>query len=141
MKEDQQVFGEFIGRSEIDLLEALSNVFEVRRTEPCPRQDDAQGVDVATEGHPAQQRRFQDGRAAAHEGIIDDLAGLRQALDEEARQLRFEASPIGNLLERTGLALFGCPELVDERGDSTRLAVGGEEAGDQLAGGFTELAV
>ena len=120
--------------------EALGDVFQARRVEPRPGQDDAQGVDVAAAGDAAQQRGFQDGGAAAHERVIDDLAGLRQALDEEARQLRLEAGAIGNLVERAGLALFGGPEFVDERGDFARLAVGAGEGGDQLAGGLAELA-
>ena len=140
MEEDQQVLGEFVGRGEVDLPEPLGDLFEARRAEPGPRQDDAQGVDVAAEGHAAQQRGFQDGGAAAHERVIDDLAGLRQALDEEAGQLRLEAGAIGNLVERAGLALFGRPEFVDEGGDFAGLAVGAGEGGDQLAGGLAKLA-
>ncbi len=118
----------------------LGDLFQAGRAEPRPGQDDAQGVDVAAAGDPAQQRGLQDRGAAAHERVIDDLAGLRQALDKEARQLRLEAGAIGNLVERTGLALPGGPELVDEGGDLAWLAVGAGEGRDQCAGGLAKLA-
>ena len=52
--------------------------------------------------------------AAAHEGIIDDIARLREALDKKARQLRLEARAVADLVQRMRLPLTGGPEFVDE---------------------------
>ncbi len=59
VKEDQQLLGEFIGRSKVNLPEPLGDVFQAGRAQPWPRQDDTHGVDVAAARHAAQQRGFQ----------------------------------------------------------------------------------
>ncbi len=139
MKEDQQVFGEFGARSEVDLPEPLGDLFEAGRVEARPGQDDAQGVDVTTAGNTAQQRGFKHGGAPPHERVIDNFAGLGQSLDEETGQLRLKAGAIGNLVERTGLPLPGGPELVDERGDLASAPVRTRKRGDEPAGGLAKL--
>ncbi len=60
MIEDEQVFGEFVGRGEIDLLQALVECLRsVGGFKSRPGQDDAQRVDVIAGGNAAQQRGFQ----------------------------------------------------------------------------------
>ena len=139
MVERQQVFGEFVMVGQIDFAEARFDLREGRRVETGLREGEAERVDVVTERNAAQQRGLNRCGAAAHEGIVNYVARLRQAFDEKARELRFEAGAIGNFVERTGLALARGPELIDERGDRPTLA-GGVVGGLELSRGRAELA-
>jgi len=96
-----------------DLHDASADLFDRRRIEPRPRQDLRQRIDVVGDHATPQQRRFQRSRAASAEGVVNDIARIRQPLDEETRHLRLEARAIGDLVQRMCVALLGGPELVD----------------------------
>ena len=99
VKEDQQVLGEFAGLGEVNLPETPGDAFQARRAEAGAGQDNTEGIDVAAVRHAPQQRGFQHAGAAAHERVIDDLARLCEALDEEAGQLGLKAGAVGNLVQ------------------------------------------
>jgi len=82
--------------------------------EARPQEDTGQGVHVVPEGHTAMEGRLQQRRASSHEGVVDDIARLGPALDEEPGQLRLEARPVGDLVERVRLPLGRRPVLADE---------------------------
>ena len=56
MEEDQQIFGEFVARVEVDLPQRRAISSRVGGRSRGPGQDDAQGVDVAAARHAAEQR-------------------------------------------------------------------------------------
>src|SRR5262249_7030038 len=64
------------------------------------------------------------------------LAGLREALNEEAGELRFEAGPVGDLVEAVGGALLGGPEFVDV-GRNLDVAAVGQRRGRRSDDGRT----
>ena len=49
--------------------------------------------------------------AASHEGIVDQLAGLRITLDEIGWQLGLVACSVRNLMDGVAVALLGSPKL------------------------------
>ena len=113
---------------EVDLAESLVDLIHRWRAKTRRREREAEWIDVVAERHAPQQCGF-DGRGAApHEGIIDDIAGLGEAFDEEARELRLEARAIGDFVERTSLALFRSPEFVDVSGSFAARKLSGDES-------------
>jgi len=133
MVENQQVFRDLAGIGEINLRQPLDNLIHRGRIEPRAAQEEAQRVDVASERDAPQQTRFDDRRPAPHEWVVNNLPGLRQPLDEEARQLRLEACPIGNLVQTAGCPLLGRPKLIDEGGDVQSSSI------ERRGGGFDHL--
>ena len=123
MVEGEEIVGSIRGPRPVDGGEAGADGVQRRRTKPRLDEDAAERVDVVAEGRPAEQGGLEDGRAAAHEGVVDHVAWFRQTLDEEPRQLRLEAGAVGNLVQRMGGALAAGPELVHERPDRRRAAV------------------
>src|SRR6266404_2044933 len=113
----EQFLWKFFGSSKVDRLQSLGNFGPGRRPETAPRENGAQGVHITTEGDATEQGGFNCGGPAAHEWVVDDIAGASQALDEKAGQLWFKAGAVGNLVERVGLALFRGPEFVNEGGN------------------------
>ncbi len=140
MKKDQQLLRIGGSGSKVDLLEPLGNVLKTGRAQPWPGQNNAQRIDIASVWHAPQQRGFDKGGATPHERVINRFSGLCQAFDKKARQLRFEAGAVGNLLKRACLALFGGPELVDIGWHLADGAVGVPADGGQCAGSLVELA-
>ena len=116
MIENEQVLRGFVKITEINFLNTLRDLLQRRRFNPRPGQEDTERIDIAAIWQTAQQSRLNNGRASPHEWIINDLAGCREPLDEEAGQLRFETGAIRNLLQVAGRALFGSPEFIHKSG-------------------------
>jgi len=130
---NQQVVGQLVVINEVDLAQAGLNLAESWWLQARRGQRQTEWVYVVTPRHAPKQCGFHRCGAAAHEGIIDDVAGLSQALDEKARELGLKAGAIGDFVERTCLPLACGPELVDEGWSQDRPA-----AGRNLAGGLAE---
>jgi hypothetical protein len=96
------------------LPQARSNFLEVWRAQTGPSHHDAQRVGIVGDRNAAQQGGFDGSGASAHERIVNEVTGLSQPFDEEARQLRLKAGSVGDLVQGAGLALPGGPKLVDE---------------------------
>ena len=105
---------------QIERREPRVDLLGGRRRQPGLREHGAQRVDVASRRRSSRERRFDDRRAAAHERVVDDVAGLGEAIDEEARKLRLEARAVRHLVQAVGRALLARPELVDEGLDDDR---------------------
>src|SRR5438093_7598308 len=117
MIECEKFFGHLIAISEMDFAESFCHLSKCRRIQPRARQEPAEWIDIAAVGHSAKQPGLDDRRAPSHERVVNDVAWFSEPLDEETRQLRFEASPIGNLVQTARGALFCRPKLVDVRGN------------------------
>src|SRR5262245_16975521 len=72
----------------------------------------AEGIHVTALKHTAQQRRFQQCRAASHERVINHVAGARESLDKKSRQLRLKTGAVRNLVQVVRSTLSGRPKLV-----------------------------
>src|SRR3974390_1722320 len=90
----QQVLGRIGWIIEPDFAKAGLDLVQRWRREPWACHYRAERVDVIAEGHTAQKGRFERSSASAHERIIYFVAGYGKPLDEEAWQLRFEASAV-----------------------------------------------
>jgi len=121
--EDEQVLRHLPRRVEIDPRQRVRHIVQQWRLQARRTEHRAERVDVAAVRNPCHQRRFDERGPAAHEGVVHDIAGTREALDEEVRQLRFETGAIGNLVEAVRRALPGRPEFVRERWYDDRAAV------------------
>jgi hypothetical protein len=137
--EDEELFWELVVSIERDLVESLDDLLECGGTETRAREIAAEGIDVATPWDTVEERGFDESCAAAHEGVVNDVAGVGQALDEEARELRFKTGAIGDFVEVMGLSLLGGPELVDEDGEGEWLIVRAAGAEIELSGAGAEL--
>ena len=114
MIKHQQLFGKFIVVGQIDFVEARFDLFQCRRLKSRLSECEAERIDVIAPGHAAEQGGFNGRRAPAHKRVVNYLAGLGEAFDEEARELRLETGAIGDFVQGRGLALFGGPEFVDK---------------------------
>jgi len=56
---------------------------------------------------------FDESGASAHEGIVDKVAGLAGAFDEEGGQLWLIARAIGDFVKSVAVPLLGGPEFVE----------------------------
>jgi hypothetical protein len=121
--ENQQVLRHLARVRKVHCVQAALHVGHGRWGQPRFTENRAQRVYIAPVGLPAQQRRFDQCRTAAHERVIDDVPGTGQPLDEETRQLRLEAGAVGDLVQAVRGALFRGPELVRERVHARRCAV------------------
>src|SRR5437879_10882092 len=81
MKEDHEVLREHNTRTKINFAEPFRHRVERRRAEPRPSQNHAQGIEVAAARDPPQEGGLERGGTSTHERVVNDLAGLRQALD------------------------------------------------------------
>ena len=81
----QQVFRLVTRAVQWNIAKPLRDRLQVRRTQPRSHQHRAQRVDIAPRWNTTQQGRLDRRRAAAHERIVDTLAGPGEALDEKAR--------------------------------------------------------
>src|SRR4051794_39112975 len=111
MKKYQQFSGKVVRSRPVDLAQPLRYFLKARGAKSRSRKDPAQWINIAAVRNTPEQRRLNHRGAAPHERIIYHLVRLGQALYKEPRQLRLEASPIGDLLEGARLPLPGCPEL------------------------------
>jgi hypothetical protein len=137
--EDEEVFGEFRGVLQIDLSESGGNLVESGGIQARGCQDGAQWVDIGTDRDAASEGGFDGGGAAPHKGIIDNVAGLGESIDKEARKLGFKAGAIGDFVQAVGSPLLGSPEFVDVSGD-LGLGVAGLESGLDEAGILAKFA-
>ena len=96
----------------------------------------AERIDIAAKGPSAHQCRLDQGRAAPHEGVVDDVSSLGQALDKEARQLRLEAGPVRHLMQPISGPLLARPELVGVGADGNGMASCGRGVGGRDRGGL-----
>jgi hypothetical protein len=97
-----------------DLSETSRDVGQGRWHQPRPRDQDAQRIDIIADRPPTHQASLDRRRAPSHEGIVDRVSRLRQALDEELGKLGLEACAIAHLVNRMSLPLPRRPELVDQ---------------------------
>src|SRR5438128_10681171 len=81
MKEDQEFLWYHNLRTKINSAESFRRLVERRRAQPRPSQDHAQGIEVAAAGDPPQERGIVRGGTSTHERVVNDLAGVRQALE------------------------------------------------------------
>lgn len=119
MVEREKLFGKFIAARHVDFPKTSLDFGERWRTQPRSGECQAEWIDVVAERNATEQRSLDRRRSPAHKRIVNDVARRGQSFDEESRELRFETSPIGNFMERTGLPLPRGPELVDERRHGT----------------------
>ena len=114
VKEHVEAVGPVRGRVQRQPREPGFDLRLRRRVQPRFDQDAGNRIDVVAQGVASQQHRFEQRRAAPHERVEDDVAGIRQPGDEEPRQLRLEAGAVGNLVQGMRRALLRRPELVRE---------------------------
>ena len=79
----------------------------IGREEPRLGHDPGEGVCVVGDHVPAQEAGLDHGRPPPAERVVDHVALPGQALDEEPGELRFEAGPVRDLVDGTGLPLLG----------------------------------
>lgn len=117
MIKNEEVFGKFGGVLQVDLGEARGDLVKCGWIEAWADEDTAEGIGVRAEGDTTGEGGFKRSGAAAHEGVMDDVAGVGKSIDKEARELGFEAGAIGDFVQAVGGALLGGPEFVDVGGD------------------------
>jgi hypothetical protein len=139
VKKGEEIFGEFVAGIKGDLVESSDDLIQCGRTKARSGQGNTEGVDVTTPRDTVEESGFNEGGAAAHEGIVDDIARGGQALDEEAGQLGFKAGAVRDFVEFVGLALLGSPELVDIDRNGDVLVFGAGDTDFEFARGGTEL--
>src|SRR2546430_1318121 len=120
MIESEKVFRHLIAVAKIDLAKSFCDLSKCRWIQTRTRQKPAERVDIAAVRRSAKQPGLDDRRASAHERVVNYVAWVREPLDEETRQLRFEASPIGNLVQAARGALSRRPIFVDVRWNRER---------------------
>ncbi len=120
MIENQQVFGQIAGVGEIHPGEGLPHATDFRRSQSRLAEHTAQRIHVAPVRLAAQQRGFDQRRPTPHEGVVDDVPGSREALDEESGKLRLEARAVGDFVQAVRRPLPGRPELVAVEGHRHR---------------------
>ena len=111
MVEHAQVNGCLGRMGEVNFGQPMLYLFNKRWEEPGAGHDFAERVNVVGNRNTVEQRRLNGGGTPSAKGIVDPLSRLGEVLNEKARQLWFEASPVGNLMQRVSLALLGGPEL------------------------------
>ena len=102
--EDQQVLGNLGVVGKVDFRQARDEFVEHRRAEARSREGETDRVDVVAPWHAAQQGGFHRRRAAAHERIIDHVAGLRLEVLERDRGASGGGFRIFRLQQRHGMA-------------------------------------
>ena len=100
--------------ADLDTFDPPCHIFEHRGIETRLRECTAERIRVISDHVPSEQRSFNEGRSASHKRIVDHVAGPRETINEEPRELSLETSSVGDLVERRGLALFGSPEFTGE---------------------------
>ncbi len=140
MIENEEVFGAFVAGMKINFLKSLSHVFGCWRLQSGLHQNCAEGIDVAAKGNSAQQGGFERCGAAAHERVVNEVAGAGQALNEKTRQLGFETGAVGDFVEGICLPLTGGPEFINECGNGLGVAVVSSERSGQLPSFLSEFA-
>ena|SRR5438132_1376652 len=139
MIEHQKVFRHFIAIVKIDLAKSFCGLSKCRWIQPRARQKPTERVDIATVRRSAKETGLDDGCSSAHERVVSYVAWFRKPLDEETRQLRFEARPVGYLVQAARGALSRRPKLVDVCGNRQRPAGEGAAAGLDDASGLAEV--
>ena len=95
----------------LDPFNPPDNIIEHWWIETRLRECAAERVRVISDHIPSQERGFHKRRSASHERVVDDIARLSEAINEEPRELSFETRSVGNFMQRRGLALPRSPEL------------------------------
>jgi hypothetical protein len=111
MKEHREIDVAARAHSELERAQPLVDVGDARQLQPRKGQDHRQRIDVVDDDVAPAQRSLHRRRAAPAEGVIDDIALLRQPLDEIGRQLRLEAGAVRDLVYGARLALPAGPQL------------------------------
>ena len=117
MVENQKVFRERCSAIPVDLRQSVMNLLEIGWIQARPEKDRAKRVDIATGRSPAKKHRLQQGGPPPHKWVVDEISGLSESFDEEARQLGFKTRPVGHFVQRARSSLFGCPELIFQNRD------------------------
>jgi len=98
---------------EVERRQAPGHLLDTGRVEPWFQQDAAERVHVVAGCTSAKQPCLQEGGPPAHEGVVHQVARLREAFDEEPGEVGLEARAVGHLVQRVAGALSGGPELPD----------------------------
>jgi hypothetical protein len=118
MIEHREIQRRRIPLADLDPFDPANNVFEQRGVQTRLREGAAERVRVISDHVATQEGGFNRRRSASHERVVDDIAWLRETIDEKPRELSLETRSVGNLMQRRGLALFGGPELAGEPTDA-----------------------
>ena len=105
-----------IGRKR-NRLQAIRDLIRSWNMQARLRENPAERIDVVGDYMSAAQRRFDDGRSASREGIVNNISCFGVSVDEVFRKLRLEACPVRHLVQRACLTLFCSPEFADAMGD------------------------
>lgn len=111
--------------AELDPFDASNHVFDCRWVEARFRERAAEWICIISDYVPTQESGLHNSRSASHERIVDDIARLCQAIDEEPRQLRLETGSVRDLVQRGGLPLTRSPEFTGETNDALTVKMKG----------------
>ena len=114
--------------------EPRDDLLRRRGRQPRLRQHGAQRIDIASRRCSSGECGFDDRCATSHERVVHDVAGRREAIDEEPRKLWLETCAIRHLVEAVCRTLPARPELVDECLDDNRSRLRQTDAGDGAPG-------
>ncbi len=88
------------------------DALQAGRGEPRLEEHPAQWIDICSAGHSAVERGFQQSRSAAHKGVVNQVPGRAQSLDEKSWKLGLEAGAVGDLMQRMSVSLLRSPKFV-----------------------------
>ena len=104
-----------------DIGQSMGDFFKAGWIEAGGAENGGEGIDVVPGGAATAQGGLNEGGAAPHEGVINEIARLAEPRNEEVRELWFVAGAVGDFVEGVAGPLFGGPEFVHKNRDFSSL--------------------
>ncbi len=129
------------GLGQVDVDQTVADRVDSGRVKTGTGQHRTEWIDVVCRRRPAHQGCLNRGGASAGERVVNAVTGDGQAVDEERRQLGFEAGSVADFVQAVTSALAGGPEGVDEVAQARGLELlGGRTIEREAAQGVREPA-